>query len=274
MKILVSFSGGKTSGYMSHLIKERWSDQHELKFVFANTGQEREETLEFVKQCDEHFGLDLIWVEAVVHEDRTGSTHKVVDFDSASRNGEPFEKVIEKYGIPNKSYPHCTRELKANPIRDYSKSIGWNDCVMAIGIRADEPNRIGTDPKFIYPLHDWMIDKIDVNNFWERMPFNLRLMEHQGNCAWCWKKSDRKLMMLIQERSNIFEFPRRMESQYGLSGHNLDGTRRVFFRGNRSTDDLFKTYEIIASSGEVQLRMFDDENSGCTESCEPFEDAA
>ena len=27
-KLLVSFSGGKTSAYMSHLIKERWSDKY------------------------------------------------------------------------------------------------------------------------------------------------------------------------------------------------------------------------------------------------------
>jgi hypothetical protein len=33
--------------------------------VFANTGQEREETLEFVKQCDDHFGFGTVWIEGV-----------------------------------------------------------------------------------------------------------------------------------------------------------------------------------------------------------------
>lgn len=273
-KVLVSFSGGKTSAYMSHLIKERWRDR-ELRFVFANTGQEREETLDFVEKCDKHFELNLVWVEAVVnHGVKKGTGFRLTNYTFANRDGWLFEDMIRKYGIPNKAYPHCTRELKAAPIKEYAKSIGWDDCVMAIGIRADEPSRIGDDPKFIYPMSDWMIDKIDVNNFWESMPFNLDLLEHEGNCAWCWKKSDRKLMMLIKENPQIFDFPRLMEERHGLAGANTDGTCRKFFRRHRSTDDLFKEYDLIASSGEIQLRMFDDESSGCSESCEPFGDQA
>lgn len=270
-KVLVSFSGGKTSAYMSHFLKEKWSGKKEIKYVFANTGQEREETLEFVDQCDKYFGLNLIWVEAVVNESGKGTKHKIVNFNSASRNGEPFVEVIKKYGIPNKSYPHCTRELKAAPIKSYADSIGWSDCKMAIGIRADEPSRIGTDPKFIYPLADNFIDKIDVNNFWEKMPFSLQLQEHEGNCSWCWKKSDRKLFMLIKDRPEIFEFPREMEKKYSRAGANAGGEyQRAFFRRGRTTDQLFAEYDVIASTGEIQLRMFDDESSGCTESCEPF----
>lgn len=270
-KLLVSFSGGKTSAMMSHLIKERWADRYELAFVFANTGQERQETLNFVRRCDEYFGLGVVWVEAVVHHgEEKGCTHKIVGWETANRDGKIFEDMINKYGIPNKAYPHCTRELKANPIKSYARSIGWEDCRMAIGIRADEPSRVGSDPKFVYPLVDWMVDKIDVNNFWERMPFNLNLLEHEGNCSWCWKKSDKKHFMLIEKMPHIYEFPRSMEAQYGLAGENKDGTKRKFFRRHRSADDLFREYELIATEGWVQLRAFEDENGGCSESCEPF----
>ncbi len=269
-KLLVSFSGGKTSAYMASLIKQRCSDM-ELLYVFANTGQEREETLKFVDDCDKHFGLSVVWVEALVDsEPGKGTRHKVVNFSTASRDGEPFEAVIKKYGIPNKAYPHCTRELKMAPIHSYLKSIGWDDYRTAIGIRADEAWRCGEDPAFVYPLADGFVDKIDVNNFWEKMPFTLNLLEHEGNCSWCWKKSDRKLMMLIKENPSIFDFPRMMEAEHGLRGYNEDGTKRKFFRRHRSTDNLFAEYDLIASSGEVQLRMFEDENSGCSESCEPF----
>jgi len=269
-KLLVSFSGGKTSAYMSHLIKERWSDKYEIGFVFANTGQEREETLEFIQRCDEHFHLGVVWIEAVVNQEKgKGVRHKVVNFKTASRDGEPFEQAIRKYGIPNAALPQCTSRLKAEPIESYERSIGWKDCLKAIGIRADESGRLGNNSRFLYPMaRDWMLDKIDVNNFWERMPFNLNLLEHHGNCSWCWRKSDRKLMMLIQESPQLFDFPRRMEKKY--ASHKADKGRRVFFRQERSTDDLFNQYNIIASSGEIQMRMFDDESSGCTESCEPF----
>ena len=66
--MFVSFSGGRTSGYMCHYLIQNKSDEYDFIFVFANTGLEHEKTLEFVDKCDKHFGLNLVWVEAVVHE--------------------------------------------------------------------------------------------------------------------------------------------------------------------------------------------------------------
>ena len=274
-RLLVSFSGGRTSAYMAHLIKERLAGEYELLFVFANTGQERLETLDFVRRCDEHFGLGVVWVEALINaENGKGTRYRVVSWESASRHGEPFEEMIKKYGIPNQAYPHCTRELKVAPIHSYVRGVGWADYKTAIGIRADEPNRIGIDPNFIYPMNDWMIDKIDVNNFWESMPFNLDLLEHEGNCSWCWKKSDKKHMMLLKKTPEIYDFPKKMEGLYGLSGSNVDGNKRVFFRRNRSTQDMINTYNLIATDGGEQIQLFGDEGGGCSESCEAFGETA
>ena len=67
---------------------------------FANTGQEHEKTLEFINNCDMHFGFNTVWIEAVTHPNKKkASTAKVVNFETASRKGEPFG-VISKYGIP------------------------------------------------------------------------------------------------------------------------------------------------------------------------------
>ena len=52
--IVVSFSGGRTSAYMAKLLMEK--SKSPLVFVFANTGKEREETLNFSKSKD---GLEL-----------------------------------------------------------------------------------------------------------------------------------------------------------------------------------------------------------------------
>jgi hypothetical protein len=274
-KLVVTFSGGKTSAYMSKLLLDNWSEQYEMIFIFANTGQEREETLVFVKQCDDYFKLNLVWVEAdVVTENGAGTRHKIVNFETASRNGKPFEQVIEKYGISNQSYPHCTRELKISPINHYIKSIGWVDYEKAVGIRADEKHRYRDKPKYIYPLIlPFNIDKTQVNAFWESMPFNLNLKAHEGNCAWCWKKSKAKHFALIRDNPQIYDFPRRMEEKYGLSGSNF-GVKRVFFRGNQSTDELFASYKLIASDLQYldrQIGLFqEDADSGCTESCEAF----
>ena len=279
-KLFISFSGGRTSGFMTWWLIKNYGDQFDIRVVFANTGSEREETLQFVDQCDKHFGWSVVWVEAVVHHGiRKGSTHKVVSFESASRKGEPFEEVIKEYGIPNAAYPHCTRELKTNAMTSYIKSIGWKTWTTAIGIRADEADRI--NPKFRelnfwYPLVGLDTTKQDVKRWWLSQPFDLELQEHQGNCAWCWKKSLRKHLTLISETPEIYDFPRRMESEHGLSGHNVDGNPRVFFRQNMSTEDLFDLSgrpfkPFIESDDWKQERLFEmDAPNGCEDSCEAF----
>ena len=141
-KIIVSFSGGKTSAYMSIHLKKFYSDKYEFIFIFANTGQECEETLKFIDKCDKEFSLNVVWIEAVVNPQHgKGITHKIVSFDTASRNGEPFEAHIAKSGIPNANKPQCSDRLKALPIEHYKKInnlIGIKHC---IGIRKDEERR-------------------------------------------------------------------------------------------------------------------------------------
>src|SRR6185436_10141652 len=100
-----------------------------------------------------------VWIEAMVfHGERKSSGHRVVRFDTADRSGQPFESMIQKYGIPNRSNPHCTRELKLNAINSYMASIGWTDYMTAIGVRPDEARRVdqkAVERQIVYPLIDW-----------------------------------------------------------------------------------------------------------------------
>ena len=123
MKTVVSFSGGRTSAYMAfRMINER-SDL-DLAFVFANTGMEREETLVFIDRCAKHFGVEIVWIEAVINPQKgIGPRYKAVDFETADRNGAPFYGMVAKFGIPNKDSPHCTRELKDRIIERLSKQL-------------------------------------------------------------------------------------------------------------------------------------------------------
>ena len=279
-KLFISFSGGRTSGFMAWHLIENYRDQFDIQVVFANTGSEREETLKFVDQCDKHFGWGITWVEAVTHHgERKGSTHRVVTYETASRNNEPFESMIEEYGIPNQAYPHCTRELKTNAMRSFIKSLDWKQWTTAIGIRADEVDRINPkfrELRFWYPLIGMEVTKQDVKRWWRKQPFDLELQEHQGNCAFCWKKSLRKHLTLIKETPEIYDFPRRMEAEHGLSGHNVDGNPRVFFRQNMSTNDLFALAKqpftpFVESDDWKQETLFDlDAPNGCSDSCEAF----
>lgn len=274
--LLVSFSGGRTSAYMSALIKAGLAKQYDqVLYIFANSTREHPKTLEFVDRVDKEFNLGVIWVEASVRQGRKGTTYKVVDYSTAKTDGSVFEEVIKKYGIPNASYPHCTRELKLNPIHKYAKDFfGGEDYDTAIGIRTDESRRVSktaTTMNIVYPLIDWLpSDKQDVNDFWEDQAFNLEIPEHYGNCITCWKKSNRKLFTIMDEHNEWFDFERKMEKLYADAGAGTGG--RVFFRGGRSVKDLELLKNEAGFDKFVDSRFTDiHENSGCSESCELYE---
>jgi len=283
--LAISFSGGKTSAFMTKWLLDNKRDEYDnIVVTFANTGQERDETLEFVNQCDKEFGFDTVWLEAVVNPERgKGTRHKIVDFETADRTGVTFKKMIEKFGIPNAAYLHCTRELKLSPMKSYLNSIGWKkgEYVTAIGIRADEMDRVSSkmvEQSLIYPLcEDIRVRKQDIANWWGKQSFNLPLREHEGNCSWCYKKSKRKLLTLAQDRPELCDFPKHMEKTQGLSGHNVDGTKRKFFRNNKSAEDILslstKPFNRWEEDMQIDIASFDqdlDAPNGCSESCEVY----
>lgn len=283
-KILISFSGGRTSAYMTWWLLNNMKDKFEMIVVFANTGREREETLQFVKMCDDNFYFNTIWVESFVHNKYgKGTTHVVTDFYNAERNGEPFEDVIAKYGIPNQNAPFCTRELKQRPIQSYAKSIGWKKYRTAIGIRSDEPKRLNWDKKHIlYFAELFHVTKNDVNIFWSRQPFDLNLKSYEGNCDLCYKKGLRKLMTLVKHNPELAEWWREMESKYeNFDPRNTGKVPVRFFRDNMTIDEIIEDSKLpfdisLDETKNItgkQLIMWDnylDSNNGCTESCEVF----
>jgi len=180
MKLFIANSGGETSAYMTNWILtnrhiHKLKNFDEIVVVFANTGQEHENTLKFIDTCDKHLNFKTVWLEAVVNNKRgAGTSFKIVNYETASRDGRPFEDVIRKYGIPNQTFQICSRELKTNTIKAYLRSLGWQHrkYYTAIGIRSDEVHRIASNyfkNKILYPLVNWNpTTKADVKTFWKR----------------------------------------------------------------------------------------------------------
>lgn len=235
--IVISFSGGRTSAFMAVFCKEYYKDDNVL-VIFANTGKEREETLEFVDKCDKHFNLGVVWLEAnVTPEKGKGTDYTQVTFETASRNGEPFKEVIKKYGLPSKLYRHCTRELKETPLRKYAnKYFGHKKWNIALGIRVDEPHRINRNRKnTLYPLADINVDEKFIRTWWDKQPFDLQLKDYEGNCDLCFLKSKRKRLTLLSENPNIATWWDEMEKTYATQYKEMFDVR-----GNTTIQDLIE----------------------------------
>ena len=284
-KLAISFSGGRTSAVMTKLCVDKFKDTHDIAIVFANTGCEHENTLKFVNDCDQHFGWGVVWIEAVVNPEKgKGIRHKVVTYETASRNGEPFEDYIKKEGLTGPSNPGCTNRLKELPINSYlRRDLGWSDYWTAIGIRSDEIDRVSQkrlDKKLLYPLVEAGWTKEDVKAECASWSFDLDLKgEHYGNCVWCWKKSLRKLMTLAKDDAWMFEFPRRMEWEHERTNLQNGNEGRKIFRNNLSTVDIielartgdFEPYRDIDQTQMFSSASYDvelDTGSACGESCE------
>lgn len=272
---------------MAQWIKKHLEDSYDrVVYVFANTGLENEQTLEFVQQCDDYWKLNVQWVEASVNfEKGVGTGYWLTDFDNAKRKGEPFEAMIKKYGIPNQSAPSCTRSLKQVPIEKFAND--WFDgekYETAIGIRIDEIDRMSESAKkrrLIYPLirKDMIpVTKPMINFFWKQMDFRLNLKGYQGNCITCWKKSDKKLFQIYKENPKAFNFMDRMERKYPRVGaefeKDISAKDRTFFRNHRSANDIMieadKWNGIVRNDAEqysIQLDLFEGESCDVFSNC-------
>lgn len=279
--MVVSFSFGKSSAFLCDFLLQNYADQFELFFVFANTGLEHEETLIFGDKCDKLFGLNVVWLEGITSPiPGVGMRHKVVNFETAARNGEPFEQMISVEGIPNVSRQKCSDYLKTQTIRSWMREKGLSkrgySAKTAIGMRADEPERADMDKastkryNLVYPLCHWgSFDKQDVNDFWDEMPFNLNIPPHYGNCKTCFKKSNAKLYLIAHEHPEWFAWNREMEQKYGMVKA-IDG--HAWWRGKRNTDQLIADAKLEDRQQLIYITKTNpDDGDGCTSSCEPFQ---
>ena len=107
---VISFSGGRSSAYMLYKILEAHDFElpNYIKVIFANTGKEMPQTLDFVRDVGDKWDVDIVWLEYAGK-----NKYKQVSYETASKNGEPFAQLIEdKNYLPNMMARFCTSELK------------------------------------------------------------------------------------------------------------------------------------------------------------------
>jgi len=201
---LLSFSGGRTSGYLVRQVLQAWGNAlpEGGHVMFANTGREHPATLDFVRKVEEAW-CPVTWVE--YRNDEAG--YAEVTHATAARNGEPFAALIErKKYLPNPVARFCTSDLKVVPMRKAMKARGITDFTTVLGLRADEERRVAklrNDPErdIAMPLADCGITRQDVVSWWNAQPFDVQLPNDDpafGNCDLCFLKGMARVERVIR----------------------------------------------------------------------------
>jgi hypothetical protein len=211
----ISFSGGRTSGYMLRRILDE-GIRADVHVLFANTGKERPETLEFIHAVETRWGVPIHWLEyrAEPKDDGLAHTYAEVTHEAASRAGEPFAALIEARSyLPNPVTRFCTQELKIRVMQKWAMTHGFDHWTNVVGIRADEPRRVAKMGRanetganryeVALPLAEAGILLADVAAFWSEQPFDLRLMPWEGNCDLCFLKGRDKKERIIRDDESL-----------------------------------------------------------------------
>lgn len=263
----ISFSGGRTSAYMLwRVLQSNGGLPDEAVVCFANTGKEEEATLEFVRDCSANWEVPIVWCEY-----RPVSDYAVVDFSTASREGEPFESLMRhRMLLPNPMSRFCTQELKIRTMARHLKNIGLVETVSAgenfawIGIRADEPRRAAKLDSSRAPLVSAGIGAQDVGSFWRSQPFDLGLPNMngktmRGNCDLCFLKPAAQVQSLIQEKPSRAVWWAKMEREIPKLGRTT--AQGSVFRMDRPG------YSRMAELAKDQYQMFDQDEEGISCFC-------
>lgn len=257
----ISFSGGRTSGYMVWRVLQANGGNLPADTVvcFANTGKEDEATLQFVRDVEDNLDVPVVWLE--FRDDERG--YAIVDFETASRNGEPFEAAIRKRNfLPNPVARFCTIELKIQPEHKFLRGLGWTEWDNLVGIRADEPRRVAkiranpsggkAGPDRRMPLADAGVTKEVIGWFWKQQLFDLGLPSRNGvtlhgNCDLCFLKPAAQVLSLIAEKPERAKWWAKQEGSITNSHIQNGGT----FRTDRPT------YAQMAAFAADQRDIFD-----------------
>ena len=272
---IISFSGGRSSGYMLRQILDAHGGQlpDDVLVAFANTGKERPETLDFVRDCGEHWGVKIHWLEWREPAHRGAPRFEEVGHNSASRNGEPFAALIARKGyLPNPVTRFCTIELKIRVMSDFAKAQGWKHWTNVVGFRGDEMHRVDAAMtrneaakerwQTICPMANAGVSKAEVRAFWRAQPFDLRLEEHEGNCDVCFLKSAAKISRIMRDRPDL--------AQWWIGTESVPRTGKqsgATFRTDRPS--YAALLDAVERQDEFNFGIFDDLEScasnGCTD---------
>tara|TARA_A100001015_G_scaffold125821_1_gene139411 strand:- start:9609 stop:10430 length:822 start_codon:yes stop_codon:yes gene_type:complete len=259
-QVQISLSGGRTSAYMlHHILEANGSLPERVQVLFANTGREMPQTIDFVQELASRWGVYVTWLEYDRVDNKVG--YKVVNHNSCSMNGEPFEKLVEsKQYLPNVMMRFCTEELKVRTMKRYLvNELGWKKWSSAIGIRHDEQHRCRKESKdrwvFWYPLVSAGVTKETISDFWKKQPFDLNLLNVKGstpnsNCDFCFLKSEATLAAMAREHPDRAKWWIDLEQKTGGTFHKRRNMKTFVDFVDRQQDWIFNEESFLCQADD------------------------
>lgn len=274
---VVSFSGGRTSAYLVWLMLLRKLTGEQVYFIFMDTGCEHPMTYRFVREVVKFWNIQLIVLQVDINPELGQANGYTVwepkDIQTNMPALKPFIDMVKKYGTPYFGGAFCTDRLKLVPFKKYCDDhFGKGKYTTWIGIRADEPKRLGRKEGVSYLADISDFEKSDILEWWEDQPFDLQIPEHLGNCVFCIKKSTQKIGLACRDELGMM----RLFNEVITGNHVRDGHRKtskeVMYRGHLSLEGIANMY-----SEQDYQRLYQDmvsakrfDTGSCSESCEIF----
>ena len=205
----VSFSGGRTSGYLLRHVLDSWGGSLPKggHVLFANTGREHPATYEFVERVELEW-CPITWIEW------EESGYRTVTPQNGDRRGTPFAALIAKRKyLPNPVARFCTSDLKVKPMNRFM-SDRYEEFTTIIGLRADEPQRVSRlradeTRNIAMPLADAGVTREQVIDWWRSHPFDLSLPNDDpafGNCDLCFLKGASRIERVIRHDPSLAQW--------------------------------------------------------------------
>lgn len=212
LRHILSLSGGKDSTALALYMREKVP---EMEYVFCDTGEELQETYEYLQRIEAYLGKSIIRL----NPDR------------------PFKHYLQVYSgvLPDARMRWCTRMLKLRPFEIY---VGNDSVQLYVGIRADEPNRTGyistkTNIRPRFPFVENGLRRKDIMRILEEsglgLPEYYRWRSRSG-CYFCFFQQRREWVGLFENHKELFwkaaSFEK-MDSETGLPFTWIEGESLV-----------------------------------------------
>ncbi|MFA7546321.1 MAG: phosphoadenosine phosphosulfate reductase family protein [Candidatus Cloacimonadaceae bacterium] len=228
---ILALSGGKDSSALAIYMRSKDID---MEYVFCDTGEELEETYDYILKLQSFLGKKIAWLQ----------TEK------------DFKYYLDLYNgvLPDASTRWCTRMLKLKP---YENHLGSDEVISYVGIRADEAHRkgyISTKPniKSVFPFIEDNIGKEEVFRILKESGLGVPSYYHwrsRSGCYFCFFQQKREWIGLYENHPDLFE----KAAAYEKIG---DNPRDVFtWNQGESLYDLIKPKRMAQIKTEYAKRL-------------------